>query len=583
MMKLFYSFILLLLSVSPVRAMEYVNGEPQGGGASIGSYEDVVGLWTDCGSLFMKGDGTCSAGSIVELDPTVDTSEKIQAKIGLGVYQTPLSAGTDYLAPTGDGSRLSGVVTSETDPAFAAWDRSTGITITSSQITDITTYLTYADITALWTDCTAGVLMADGTCVVLGSAASSATTDFEPAGAAAAVIASSISDSDTTHCPDGNSVFDALAGKQASGSYLTSASIDTSAEFYGILGDETGSASGTPLAVFNQHPTIAAPVITGLASNTPQSIVVTTEGDITLTSTVGLISGDNDEDNDIIDLQNGTYSGQSLLLCSISGVDSTDTITVAMTDTTCTGCGTVKFTDVGQCFRLTWSGSTWMTDSEGIKDRLTFTADGFPAYDYDTGFVDNYFDLANFELTSKTWGIKANGIASSEIATIVESIVWNAAGTTSDGTQCADPAKVTINSGPITYTTKCADNDASTIYGHVVMPDSWDGGTVTMESEYIQTAADTNALNGDIACMCRGAGETVNNTWGSEVAIDDAAVSGSNIVDHTTSAAMTCNGTCAGGDTLYWRYQMDATGTTTAVATLHFVGWKMEYTSNVGD
>ena len=104
-----------------------------------------------------------------------------------------------------------------------------------------------------------------------------------------------------------------------------------------------------------------------------------------------------------------------------------------------------------------------------------------------------------------------------------------------------------------------------------------------MSSAYIQTAADTGVLNGDISCMCRGAGETVNSTWGTEVAIDDAAVTGSNANDITVSAAMTCNGTCAGDDILYWRYQMDATGTTTAVATLHFIDWKMEYTSTVGD
>lgn len=179
--------------------------------------------------------------------------------------------------------------------------------------------------------------------------------------------------------------------------------------------------------------------------------------------------------------------------------------------------------------------------------------------------------------------IQANAVESTMINTIVDSVVWNAAGTNSDGTLCADPTETTINSGPITYTTICTDNDASTIYGHAVMPDSWDAGTVVMESEYVQTAVDTNALNGDIACMCRGAGEAINNTWGAEVSIDDAAVTGSNGVDTTTSAAMTCNGACGGGDTLFWRYQIDATGTTTATSTLHFLGWKMEYTSNVGD
>lgn len=51
----------------------------------------------------------------------------------------------------------------------------------------------------------------------LGSAAYTASTAYDIAGAATGVIASSISDGDTTHAPDGNSVFDALAGKQATG------------------------------------------------------------------------------------------------------------------------------------------------------------------------------------------------------------------------------------------------------------------------------------------------------------------------------------------------------------------------------
>lgn len=177
----------------------------------------------------------------------------------------------------------------------------------------------------------------------------------------------------------------------------------------------------------------------------------------------------------------------------------------------------------------------------------------------------------------------ANSLPSASINTIVDSAFWDSGGMTPDGTQCADAAKVTINSGPMQYTIICADNDASTLYGHIIMPDSWDGGTVTFEHEYLQTAIDTGALNGDICCQCRGAAETPSSTWGTEVAIDDAAVTGSNAVDHTTSGAVTCAGTCAGGDSLWWRYQVDATGTTTAVATLHNLGMKMEYTSNVGD
>jgi hypothetical protein len=155
--------------------------------------------------------------------------------------------------------------------------------------------------------------------------------------------------------------------------------------------------------------------------------------------------------------------------------------------------------------------------------------------------------------------------------------VWFGAGSLStDATQCAAPAEVTINSGPKIWTIICTDNDAATIYGSVKMPDSWDAGTVTFEHVYIQTAADTSALNGDIAAQCYANGEAVGSTW-NEIAIDDAAVTGSNKNDFTTSAAVTPAGTCAAGDMLYFRYQLDATGTTTAVATLHHVGFKMEY------
>lgn len=155
--------------------------------------------------------------------------------------------------------------------------------------------------------------------------------------------------------------------------------------------------------------------------------------------------------------------------------------------------------------------------------------------------------------------------------------VWFGAGSLStDGTQCAAPAEVTINSGPKIWTIICADNAASTIFGSVKMPDNWDGGTVTFEHVYIQTAADTGVLNGDIACQARSNGVAPSSTWGTEIAIDDAAVTGSNKNDFTTSAAVTCAGTPIAGDMLYWQYQLD-TATTTAVATFHHVGFKMEY------
>ena len=171
-------------------------------------------------------------------------------------------------------------------------------------------------------------------------------------------------------------------------------------------------------------------------------------------------------------------------------------------------------------------------------------------------------------------------IVSMDITT-VDTIVWNAGGMIASGT-CTDAAEATINSGPIVHSIICTDANTSVIDGHVVMPDGWNAGTVTFEMEYIQSAADTADFLGDIKAMCRGATETVNNTWGDTVAMDDAGVTGSNAVDHLTSGAVTANGTCAAGDTLYWKWTW-SDDSDTAPATLNITGMKMEFTKTLGD
>lgn len=164
------------------------------------------------------------------------------------------------------------------------------------------------------------------------------------------------------------------------------------------------------------------------------------------------------------------------------------------------------------------------------------------------------------------------------VTNVKKTIWWGAGSLSTDGTQCGAPAEVTLGSGPKQWTIICTDNDAATIYGSVKMPDSWNGGAVEFKAIYVQTAANTAALVGHVAAQCRGPGEAVSNTWSAEQAISDTNVTGSNGTDQVAAAStLTPNGTCAGGDMLWFRYQVDATGTTTAMATLHFLGFGMEY------
>ncbi len=91
-----------------------------------------------------------------------------------------------------------------------------------------------------------------------------------------------------------------------------------------------------------------------------QALTVTTEADITLTASILSLTGDDDTDNDAIDLQDGTTAGQVLTIVGTALIDSDDTITVAMTDTTCTGCTTVLIDEIGDSWSLVWTGSTWV-------------------------------------------------------------------------------------------------------------------------------------------------------------------------------------------------------------------------------
>jgi hypothetical protein len=97
-------------------------------------------------------------------------------------------------------------------------------------------------------------------------------------------------------------------------------------------------------------------------SNTPMTFAFTTEANITtpLTSSIILLDGDNDADNDTIDLQDGTTAGQIAVFIAAVEIDADDTCTINYGDTTCTNCPATAFDKVGESVTLIWTGSTWV-------------------------------------------------------------------------------------------------------------------------------------------------------------------------------------------------------------------------------
>ena len=107
-----------------------------------------------------------------------------------------------------------------------------------------------------------------------------------------------------------------------------------------------------------------------LAYHPPMTYEFTTEADITdpITSNVVLLDGDDDADNDTIDLQDGTYPGQILYLVAEADIDADDTCTINYGDTTCTNCPATVFNKVGENAHLVWTGTTWSVIS--LQDGL---------------------------------------------------------------------------------------------------------------------------------------------------------------------------------------------------------------------
>lgn len=142
---------------------------------------------------------------------------------------------------------------------------------------------------------------------------------------------------------------------------------------------------------------------------------------------------------------------------------------------------------------------------------------------------------------------------------------WTAAELTPDGVQCRDWYGETIASGPIEKATVCADNAASAFYGSVLL-ERYAGGTIIFTLEAVNTnATPSGILDFDISAQCRGDSDAMNSTWGT-AANASITFDTQNDLEHADTSSVTPNGTCAAGDTMFFRAVMDDTATTTQVA-----------------
>lgn len=184
-------------------------------------------------------------------------------------------------------------------------------------------------------------------------------------------------------------------------------------------------------------PHVAFNLISLLSTKTPQAKTYADNDDdnetigTDFTSEVINITGDNDANNDSIDLQDGTVAGQQLIFNAYALIDSSDTFTidvetdstaVNMTDTS----GLITFTDVGQWAWLEWNGAAWLK-----KWPITSMDIAVP--------VPNIADPDTWTLTTNYghYTGSAAGAVSLVAPTIYDSIVFDTEGT---GAMTINPA-----------------------------------------------------------------------------------------------------------------------------------------------
>lgn len=186
----------------------------------------------------------------------------------------------------------------------------------------------------------------------------------------------------------------------------------TGAGTYGIAteGADYYAPGGTDVAVADggTGASTAADAKTNLLIDTATTFAFTTEGDITdpITSNVVLLDGDDDSDSDTIDLQDGTSAGQRVTFIAYADIDSNDTVTISMGDTTATFSTPIVFTDLGQMVTLVWDGTSWNmpSGSSGVYSPARYNVVDYGATPNDASDDDSTAITAAITAASADFG-----------------------------------------------------------------------------------------------------------------------------------------------------------------------------------
>lgn len=151
-----------------------------------------------------------------------------------------------------------------------------------------------------------------------------------------------------------------------------------------------------------------------------------------------------------------------------------------------------------------------------------------------------------------------------------------------------------ISGGLVSPYITITDSNSDYFYRYVRMPPTWDGGTVTATITVVNVnATPANAFEVDVSGECYPAGAalgTTISTTGEQAATITFGSSGScggsacnqNDPASATTAAITLNGTPAGGNLCGFQAQVDATATTETVAGIKVIQMDIHYKISKG-